>query len=138
MSNNPTPFASFSFHPIEALAEFGFVPFMIMALPLHPIALVSFSLYMMLMNVMGHVGFEIFPRWFSNSWLFKVQNSSTHHNMHHKFVNCNYGLYFNVWDSLMGTNHAKYKAHFDEVTSRPKPQKEPETSTSNPGLQPTV
>ena len=31
----------------------------------------------------------------------------------------NYGLYFNVWDRLMGTNHDAYEARFREVTSRP-------------------
>jgi len=33
-------------------------------------------------------------------------------------VKCNYGLYFNIWDILMNTNHAKYYATFDEVTAR--------------------
>lgn len=124
MSHNPTPWAAFSFHPIEAVVEFGFVPFMIVLLPLHPAALLIFSLYMMTMNVMGHVGFEIFPKWFSNSWLFIFHNTSTHHNMHHKFVQCNYGLYFNIWDRLMKTNHAKYKEHFDTVANRPKEEQE--------------
>lgn len=32
----------------------------------------------------------------------------------------NYGLYFNVWDRLMGTNHPDYEARFREVTTRPK------------------
>jgi sterol desaturase/sphingolipid hydroxylase (fatty acid hydroxylase superfamily) len=30
----------------------------------------------------------------------------------------NYGLYFNVWDRLMGTNHKDYETCFQEVTSR--------------------
>jgi sterol desaturase/sphingolipid hydroxylase (fatty acid hydroxylase superfamily) len=38
--------------------------------------------------------------------------------MHHETLRGNYGLYFNVWDRLMGTNHANYESRFVEVTSR--------------------
>jgi sterol desaturase/sphingolipid hydroxylase (fatty acid hydroxylase superfamily) len=30
-------------------------------------------------------------------------------------VKGNYGLYFNWWDRLMGTNHAKYQERFEKV-----------------------
>jgi sterol desaturase/sphingolipid hydroxylase (fatty acid hydroxylase superfamily) len=40
--------------------------------------------------------------------------------MHHETLRGNYGLYFNIWDRLMGTNHAQYEARFREVTTRPK------------------
>ncbi len=118
MSNNPTPWAAFSFHPLEALVEFGIIPIMVFIMPLHPIAIVIFALYMVLLNVMGHLGYEIFPKGFTQHKLFGLHNTSTHHNMHHKHVNCNYSLYFNIWDKLMGTNHAKYHSTFDEVASR--------------------
>ena len=51
-------------------------------------------------------------------WLWKWNNTSTHHNMHHRFFNCNYGLYFNFWDRVMGTNHPNYHKVFEEVKSR--------------------
>lgn len=38
--------------------------------------------------------------------------------MHHKYFNCNYGLYFNIWDRIMGTNHENYFDTFREVTHR--------------------
>ena len=47
-----------------------------------------------------------------------VLNTPTNHIMHHETLRGNYGLYFNVWDRLMGTNHANYEARFEEVTSR--------------------
>ncbi len=121
MSNNPTPWAAFSFHPLEALVEFGIIPIMIFAMPLHPFAIGIFAIYMVTLNVMGHLGYEIFPKGFTQHKLFGLHNSSTHHNMHHKYVNCNYSLYFNIWDKLMGTNHAKYHSTFEEVVSRQKP-----------------
>lgn len=72
----------------------------------------------MLSNVMGHLGFELFPKYFTRHWFGQWLNSSTHHNMHHRYVNCNYGLYLNLWDRLMKTNHDKYHDTFDEVKAR--------------------
>lgn len=124
MSHNPTPWAAFSFHPTEAVMEFGFVVPMLMFLPMHPLAVLIFSLYMITLNVMGHLGFELYPKGTTKFWMTKWMNTSTHHNMHHKYVNCNYGLYFNIWDRLMGTNHAKYHETFEAITNREKPQPE--------------
>ncbi|CAN5293390.1 sterol desaturase family protein [soil metagenome] len=124
MSHNPTPWAAFSFHPIEALIEFGIIPVVVFLFPLHPIAIFIFAIYMVTLNVLGHLGFEVFPRGFTQHKLFGLHNTSTHHNMHHKYVNCNYGLYFNIWDRLMRTNHAKYNSTFEEVVGRPKPKEQ--------------
>lgn len=132
MSNNPTPWAAFSFHPLEAIVEFGIIPIMVFLVPLHPVAIFIFAVYMVTLNVMGHLGFEIFPRGFTQHKLFGWHNTSTHHNMHHKYVNCNYSLYFNIWDRLMKTNHAKYHSVFDEVTNRPNPHKAPEALPEQP------
>ncbi|MEO0851836.1 MAG: fatty acid hydroxylase family protein, partial [Pseudomonadota bacterium] len=30
--------------------------------------------------------------------------SASHHNVHHRDYNANYGLYFRFWDQLMGTD----------------------------------
>lgn len=121
MSHNPSPWAAFSFHPLEAIVEFGIAFIIIFIMPVHPLAIVGFSLSMMAFNVLGHLGFEIFPKGFTKNWGGKLFNSSTHHNMHHKYVRCNYGLYFNIWDRIMGTNHPQYFERFDEVKARPKP-----------------
>lgn len=121
MSNNPTPWAAFSFHPIEAVVEFSIAPILIFLMPIHPVALLLFGLYMITLNVMGHLGFELFPKGFTQHWFFKWFNTSTHHNMHHKKVRCNYGLYYNFWDRVMGTNHAEYDKTFEEVKARPRP-----------------
>jgi sterol desaturase/sphingolipid hydroxylase (fatty acid hydroxylase superfamily) len=118
MSNNPTPWAAFSFHPLEALVEFGIIPIMVFLIPLYPAAILIFAVYMVTLNVLGHLGFEIFPKGFTQHKLLGLHNTSTHHNMHHKYVNCNYGLFFNIWDRLMRTNNAKYNSTFEEVASR--------------------
>jgi hypothetical protein len=38
--------------------------------------------------------------------------------MHHQYFKGNYGLYFTVWDRLMGTMNKNYDKVFEEVTSR--------------------
>jgi sterol desaturase/sphingolipid hydroxylase (fatty acid hydroxylase superfamily) len=70
-------------------------------------------------NVLGHCGYETFPRWLMDSWLGKVLNTTTNHVMHHEYIRGNYGLYFNVWDRLMKTNHAQYEERYRKVTARP-------------------
>jgi lathosterol oxidase len=118
LSINPTPFAAYAFHPLEAVVEIGIIPLIAFTIPHHTSAIVIFSLYSLLLNVMGHVGYELFPKGFASHKWFKWHNTSTHHNMHHRLTKCNYGLYFNIWDRLTGTNHAQYEKSFDEVALR--------------------
>lgn len=118
MSNNPTPFAAFSFHPLEAVIEFSIIFLITFIMPVHRYAIFVFAIYMIANNVLGHLGFEVYPKGFTKNKLTSWLNTSTNHNMHHKFVNCNYGLYFSIWDRLMKTNHAKYHETFDAVAGK--------------------
>ena len=118
VSTNPTPWAAFSFHPLEAVAEVAILPVFVFLLPLHPLAILAWLLFMTGMNVLGHLGFELFPKGFTTNRFTKLANTSVHHNMHHKYVNCNYGLYFNFWDRLMGTNHVNYDEEFETVVAK--------------------
>jgi sterol desaturase/sphingolipid hydroxylase (fatty acid hydroxylase superfamily) len=77
-------------------------------------------LWQIIYNVAGHTGYEYSPRWLMDSWLGKIINTPTNHVMHHETLKGNYGLYLNIWDRLMGTNHKQYEARFREVTSRQK------------------
>jgi len=118
LSVNPTPFAAYAFHPLEAIVEIGIIPLIAFTIPYHKSAMTIFSLYALLLNVAGHLGYELFPKGFASHWLFKWHNTSTHHNMHHRLVKCNYSLYFNIWDRLMKTNHATYEQSFDAVVAQ--------------------
>lgn len=120
-SHNPTPLAAFAFHPLEALLEIAILPLIVFTLPVHKSVIGLFGLYMIVMNVMGHLGFELFPQRFIHNRFLRLFNTSTHHNMHHHYGRGNYGLYFNVWDRIMRTNHALYEKEFTEVTQRTKP-----------------
>ncbi len=116
-SLNPTPWAAFSFHPIEGFIEAAILPLIVFIFPVHPIAILIFLLFMTALNVMGHLGFEMYPKGFTKHPLLGINNTSTHHNMHHSLTNCNYGLYFNFWDKWMGTNHKKYHETFEKLAS---------------------
>ena len=117
-STNPSPWAAYAFHPIEAVIEAGIFPVIVFTIPTHGLALVVFLVYMISRNVMGHLGIEIFPKWFiHNKWV-NWHTTTTHHDLHHKSFNNNYGLYFTWWDRWLGTEHKDYQEKFEEVTSR--------------------
>jgi len=114
-STHPTPFAAFAFHPVEAVLEAGILPLLAFLLPWRPLDLGLFALASLSLNVLGHLGHEVFkPGWASHpllGWL----NSSTHHNMHHQYVRGHYGLYSNVWDRCFGTQRPDYLDRFSQV-----------------------
>lgn len=118
-STNPTPWAAFAFHPTEAVVEAGVIYAIALTIPIHPSALLIFLVFMTAENVMGHLGYELFPNWLIKSRVGKWLNSSTNHNQHHKYFEGNYGLYFRFWDVWMGTTHKKYDARIEELTSQP-------------------
>lgn len=117
-STNPTPWAAYSFAPLEAVAQACIFPLIVFTLPIHGLAFFIFMIWQIVFNVLGHTGFEYFPKWLMRSWLGKILNTPTNHVQHHEKMRGNYGLYFNVWDRLMGTNHADYETRFEEVTTR--------------------
>lgn len=112
-SHNPTPLAAFSFHPFEALIEIGVLPLIAFAFPVHKVVIGLFSLYMIVMNVIGHLGFELYPKWFLKNKIARWFSTSTHHNMHHHYGKGNYGLYFSIWDRLFNTLHPNYEREYD-------------------------
>jgi Delta7-sterol 5-desaturase len=119
-STNPSPWAAYAFHPWEALVQALVMPILVFVLPLHPLTAFLFLAYMIIRNVIGHLGFEILPKGFTkNKWL-NWNTAVTHHSMHHEHFHSNYGLYFTWWDKLMKTEDVKYHEAFDEVKSRPK------------------
>ena len=115
LSLNPTPFSAYALHPVEALLDVSIIPIIVFTIPYHASAITIFSAYTLFMNVAGHLGFEFFPAGFPQHKLFKWHNTATHHNMHHKYVKCNFTIYFNFWDRVMKTNHPRYEEYFEEV-----------------------
>jgi Delta7-sterol 5-desaturase len=117
---NPSPWASYAFSPAEALVQAMIFPLAAMLIPIHPLAFGVFMIWQMVFNVIGHAGYEYNHRWFMKTPLRFLLSTPTNHVMHHETKRGNYGLYFNFWDRIMGTNHADYERRFMEVTSRAK------------------
>src|SRR6185369_13606974 len=64
LSKNPTPWAAYSFHPIETVLEAGIFPILVSLVPFYPIVLISFTIWQIYFNVGGHLGYEIYPKRF--------------------------------------------------------------------------
>jgi Delta7-sterol 5-desaturase len=119
LSHDPTPFAMYAFHPIEATIEFAFIPLAMIVLPLHPMSLMAFVLASAAINAYGHLGYEMMPSGFTKHRVLGIFNTSTHHNLHHSSTHYNFGLYFTFWDRVMGTLHPRYHDIFEERAQRP-------------------
>lgn len=125
-SRNPTAFAAFSFHPGEAFLEALILPVLVSLVPVHYSVLALFLLFMSVVGGVNHLGYEIFPAGFSRHPLTRWWISPTHHQMHHELVGWNYGLYFNVWDRLLGTQHEGYEKRFEQVVGKRRAKRGPQ------------
>jgi lathosterol oxidase len=114
-STNPSPWASYSFHFLESVVEGGVLVVLAFILPMHPIAIMLFIVLGFIINVYGHLGYEIMPKSLRHSFLFEIINTSVHHNLHHSKFKGNYGLYFRIWDRVMGTEHPDYVKEYDRI-----------------------
>lgn len=117
-STNPSPWAALAFHPLEAVVEVGIVVLFIFCMPLCRYHLFFFFLLMMVYNVYGHLGWELYPKGFNKTAIGKWINTSVNHNQHHQYFKGNYGLYFLWWDRWFKTIRTDYDEQFDEVKSR--------------------
>ena len=114
-STNPSPWAAYAFHPLEGIIEASVIYPIVFLIPYHPSAIITFLMFMMIYNVYGHLGFEIFPKAFNKNPIGKWFNTSVNHNQHHEHFNGNYGLYFLFWDRLLGTLREDYDEAYKAV-----------------------
>jgi Delta7-sterol 5-desaturase len=118
LSTAPSPWAAYAFAPPEALVNALVFPLILLVVPMHELAAFAFLIYMIVMNVIGHLGIELYPRWFARRKWTRWYSTSTHHNLHHRDFEGNYGLYFTWWDRALGTQHPDYESTFAKVTER--------------------
>jgi Delta7-sterol 5-desaturase len=128
-STNPSPWAAYAFHPFEAIVEAGIFVVFLFTMPVTSLHLLIFFFLMIVYNIYGHLGYELYPNGFNKHWLGKWINTSVNHNQHHQYFKGNYGLYFTWWDRWMGTMRSDYDAKFEEITSRKKTELIDQTPT---------
>ncbi|MCC6137193.1 MAG: sterol desaturase family protein [Bdellovibrionaceae bacterium] len=117
-SMNPTPFAAFSFHPLEAIFEIFFLLPLLMIMPMHVSAVFIFLFFTFVFNVAGHLGHELNPKGMWDNWWGRWLTTPTHHNLHHQLFNCNYALYYRYWDVWFKTLHASTGKVFKDIKAR--------------------
>jgi len=118
-SNNPSPWAAYSFDMSEAVVNAVYLPLVLLIVPSSGVAIFIFINHMMIRNAMGHCGYELLPARTGGRPVFDWLTSVTHHDLHHAEAGWNYGLYFTWWDRLMGTEHPLYYKKFAAAVRRP-------------------
>ncbi|MEL6686980.1 MAG: sterol desaturase family protein [Pseudomonadota bacterium] len=103
-SVQPTPWASFSFDPIEAVSMAWLLPVMALFIPIHWATALTILMLMTINAVFNHAGWEVYPKRWIDGWWGRHVITASHHNLHHTKFSGNYGLYFRFWDKLMGTD----------------------------------
>lgn len=105
-------FTSFSFHPLEAILQFLFLPLAILLVPIHFGALGVVLTLWTISAIVNHAAVEVFPKNFNQHPFGKWLIGATHHDLHHREFRSNFGLYFTFWDKWMRTESANYERTF--------------------------
>ncbi|RZJ90357.1 MAG: fatty acid hydroxylase family protein [Brevundimonas sp.] len=124
-SHDPSAFSSFAFDPAEATATAWFLPALALVVPIHWGVALALLTLMTATAVLNHAGREVWPQGWLRRAPLKWLITATHHDLHHKRFNGNYGLYFRFWDisRLTELSAAKVSRH------RPhRPEGSPEVS----------
>lgn len=104
-SVNTTVLTSFSFHPVESFFQAIILPALFMLIPLNLFAILIILLLMTISAIINHAGVEIYP---NNSFFIELRKhiiGATHHDIHHRHAQKNFGLYFTFWDRWMKTDY---------------------------------
>jgi sterol desaturase/sphingolipid hydroxylase (fatty acid hydroxylase superfamily) len=117
LSRTPTPWTAYAFAPAEAFVEAVFLPLFLLFYPTTGVVAFLFTSHMILRNVVGHAGIELFPKKWLHWPILRAITTTTHHDLHHAEYRWNYGLYFTWWDRLMGTEHPEYRERFACTTN---------------------
>ena len=105
---NPTPISAFSFHPIESLFEFSFYIFFALIFPHSIYSFIIFKIALCYVDMVGHCGFEFYPKFLLNSKLRKlIINSATDHTEHHSKFRNHYSSVFSFLDHLFNLKDKK-------------------------------
>jgi sterol desaturase/sphingolipid hydroxylase (fatty acid hydroxylase superfamily) len=117
LSRTPTPWAAYSFAPIEGFFEGLYLPLFLLFVPMHGIVILAFLIHQIMRNVIGHSGHELAWPGFTRSPLTGWLTTTTHHDLHHSQGSYNFGLYFTWWDRWMGTEHPRYHEAFETAAA---------------------
>jgi ring-1,2-phenylacetyl-CoA epoxidase subunit PaaE len=112
------PYTSTSFHVIEAVALTVWVLPLVMVMPVSMTALGVVQVLGTFNNLKSHLGYELFPNFFSKVPPFNMLVTATNHSLHHTQYNGNYGLFFRFWDIVCDTELNTTTPTFNEIHNR--------------------
>jgi lathosterol oxidase len=94
-----TPFATYSFHPLEALMLGNVILLPMLVHDFSFWSLLSVPLFSLFFNCVGHANYDFFPRVSYAHWF----AASRRHHLHHACYNGNFGFQFTFMDRLFRT-----------------------------------
>lgn len=94
------PWSGLSMHPVEHVLYFG-TAFIHFVVPTHPVHMMCHLMFYGLYAITTHTGFEGF--WSGGRK--RIHLGNFHHQMHHRYFECNYGTLEVPWDTWFGTFH---------------------------------
>jgi len=120
-STAPTAFAGYSFHVIEAILVFVNGIIECFLFPIHAGLHRAYHLWTIAIHIGGHAGYEIAPfipnvqqlAWcLAGRWRHQCTALATvaHHDLHHRYPNRHFALYFTHSDAWCGTEDSNYRA----------------------------
>lgn len=112
------PWSGLSMHPVEHLMFFGSV-LIHLVLPTHPIHLICHLQFYGLYATITHTGHE--GLWIRGAK--RMHCGNFHHQMHHRYFECNYGTLEVPWDKFFGTFHDGTEAGKNMVRERMRSRK---------------
>lgn len=116
-SLHPSPWASFSFHPVEAAINAAAIPLIALVIPLHPLHVLAHLTLMTLSAITNHLGFEVLPS-VAGRGAGKYLISGLHHAQHHRYFRSHFGLFFSFWDLWMKTERRDFWPEFQRKVGR--------------------
>lgn len=97
---NVGPWSGMSMHPVEHLMFLGSV-MIHFVVPAHPVHILYHMQYLALTAATTHTGYEALLMKDRN----RLKLGTFHHQMHHRYFECNYGSLEVPWDKLFGSFH---------------------------------
>ena len=95
-----TPWATYSFHPVEALMLGNVLIFPMLVHDFSFVALLCLPIFSIVFNSIGHSNYDFLPDFHKDRWWL---NGSRRHHLHHACFNGNYGFMLPFMDRLGGT-----------------------------------
>lgn len=95
-NNVPTVWCTYNENPLGFTIAQCFFAYIVFVIPISIPTLIFLNVYVMSLDIMGHSGYDVFPR-------VPIMVTISDHDLHHKSYNCNYAPYLMFWDKLLKT-----------------------------------